>query len=485
MSHWIGVPFPGGWTIGTLLLINVLAAHATRFKLTWECFGIIVLHAGVIVLMLGELCTGLFAVEGNMTIPSGTSANYIEHMDDMELDVIDPTDAKTDDVVTVIPAAMLHKGGLIRNELLPFDVKVERDMANSAEPVAPKPGEPNPATAGFGLKAVAVPKDAGVGVDMDQKVDMPSAYVTLLKKGTDESLGTYFVSAYWDMMGWDAQKVEAGGRKFQLDLRPRREYKPYTIKLLEFTHSVYPGTEIPKDFSSRIRLLDKATGEDPAYCNVTGHYVDSLAGITGSPNNIGFQLALPDPAVWNGKFLFLGNGGFAGSIQADVTLGFPYATAATDAGHQSTSELDGSWALNNQLAQDDVGYRGVHFATLVNQDLTRSYYANTAPTQSYFDGCSDGGREALVEAEQFPTDFNGIVAGDPAIGKPLAGFNWNDQALLETIDSWRPADQPQMVDQAVMNECDSTDGVIDGLIQDPRRCNFDPATLQGPRATVV
>ena len=262
IAHWIGAPFPGGWTIGALLLINVLAAHVTRFKLTWKRSGIILLHAGVIVLMLGELCTGLFAVEGNMTIPSGASANYIEHMDDMELDVIDPTDAKTDDVVTVIPAAMLHKGGLIQNELLPFDVKVERYMANSAEPAAPKPGEDNPATAGFGLKAVAAPKEPGVGVDQDQKVDMPSAYVTLMKKGTDESLGTYFVSAYWDMMGREAQEVDVDARKFQLDLRPRREYKPYTVQLLEFTHSVYPGTEIPKDFSSRVRLLDKANGED-------------------------------------------------------------------------------------------------------------------------------------------------------------------------------------------------------------------------------
>jgi feruloyl esterase len=218
----------------------------------------------------------------------------------------------------------------------------------------------------------------------------------------------------------------------------------------------------------------------PAYCNVTGHYVDSLAGTTGSPNNVDFQLALPDPAVWNGKFLFLGNGGFAGSIQADVTLGFPYATAATDTGHQSTSELDGSWALNNQLAQDDFGYRGVHFATLVSEDLSSSYYANTVPTESYFDGCSDGGREALVEAEQFPTDFNGIIAGDPAIGTLLPGFNWNYQALFKTIDSWIPADKLQMVDQAVMNECDTKDGVIDGLIQDPRKCAFDPATLKCP-----
>ncbi len=257
IPHWLGAPFPGGWTIGGLLLINVLAAHATRFKLSWKRSGIIVLHAGVIVLMLGELCTGLFAVEGNMTIPNGGSANYVEHNEKMELAVVDPTDAKSDDVVTVVPDAMLKKGGLIRNELLPFDVRVDRFMVNSAEPVPPQSGEKNPATAGLGLKAVAVPKEAGVGVDPDQKVDVPSAYVTLLKKGTDESLGTYLVTPYWD-----SQEVESGGRKYEVSLRPEREYKPYTIQLLAFTHSVYPGTEIPKDFSSRIRLINKGHDED-------------------------------------------------------------------------------------------------------------------------------------------------------------------------------------------------------------------------------
>ena len=218
----------------------------------------------------------------------------------------------------------------------------------------------------------------------------------------------------------------------------------------------------------------------PAYCNVTGHYVDSLTGVSGSPNNINFQLALPDPVLWNGKFLFLGNDGFAGSIQADVTSGFPYATAATDTGHQSASSLDGSWALNNQLEQDDYGYRGVHFTAQASEALTKSYYTGTSPTENYFGGCSDGGREAMVEAEQFPTDFNGIIAGAPAIGKLIPGLNWNYQALFRTKDSWIPDDKLQMVDQAVMNECDKKDGVIDGLIQDPRRCDFDPATLKCP-----
>ena len=257
IPHVIGLPFPGGWTIGALLLLNVVAAHLTRFKLSWKRSGILVLHAGLIVLMLGELCTGLFAIEGNMSIVTGASANYIEHTEHWELAVVDPTDAKSDDVVTVVPDGMLKKGGLIQHELLPFDVQVDRYMVNSFPPKPAKAGASNPATAGLGLKEMADPKDPGVGVDPDQKVDMPSAYVTLKKKGTDEALGAYLVSAY---LG--PQEVEAGGRKLEVELRPKREYKPYTLQLLAFNHSVYPGTDIPKDFSSKVRLLDKEHGED-------------------------------------------------------------------------------------------------------------------------------------------------------------------------------------------------------------------------------
>jgi len=115
----------------------------------------------------------------------------------------------------------------------------------------------------------------------------------------------------------------------------------------------------------------------PAHCDVKGHYTDSLASTTGSPNNINFELALPDSASWNGKFLFIGNGGFAGSIQATLTDGFPYATAATDTGH-SANELDGSWALNDQLKQDDFGFRSVHLTAGATQTLTHSYLRHRA-----------------------------------------------------------------------------------------------------------
>ena len=119
-------------------------------------------------------------------------------------------------MVTVVPDGMLKKGGLIRNDLLPFDVQVDRYMVNSAEPVPPKPGDDNPATAGLGRKAVAVPKDPGVGVDPDQKVDIPSAYVTLLRKRARTSRwGRTSLTPYWD-----SQEVEAGRQEVRsIELR--------------------------------------------------------------------------------------------------------------------------------------------------------------------------------------------------------------------------------------------------------------------------
>jgi feruloyl esterase len=96
---------------------------------------------------------------------------------------------------------------------------------------------------------------------------------------------------------------------------------------------------------------------------------------------------------------------------------------------------------------------------------------------SYFDGCSTGGRQAMVEAEKFPTDFNGIVAGDPAIGDPIAGFNWNDKALLKSSAAYLSPADIALVDSAVLAECDKLDGLTDGLIQDPRKCHFDPRSL--------
>lgn len=253
-------PFPGGWLVGGLLLLNLVAAHLVRFKLAWRRAGILLIHAGLIVMMVSELVTGLFALEGTMSIDVGKSANYVEHTSAAELAIIDRSDPYTDAVV-VIPGSRLRKGGLIRHELLPFDVQVVRYMANSASPKMATPDADNPATAGDGLQAVAVERPEATGTDPEQKVDIPSAYVTLRRKGTDESLGTYLVSE-WLTLNERPQKLELDGRPYELYLRFKRSYKPYALHLVEFRHDRYLGTDTPKNFSSKVRLTDPVRNED-------------------------------------------------------------------------------------------------------------------------------------------------------------------------------------------------------------------------------
>lgn len=258
-------PYPGGWLLGGLLLINLLAAHAVRFQLTLKRSGILLLHSGLIVLMLSELVTGVYQVESRMTIEKGKSTNYVEDFRDSELAILTPADAETDNVVA-IPGSLLRKGGVISHEALPFDVEVVRYMVNSGAPQEVTPGTPNLATAGDGLNVIIPPKREASGASADQAVDVPSAYVTLKRKDSGEALGTYLVSVWF----WDPrlsklrlpQQVILDGKTYDLVLRFKREYKPYTMHLLEFTHEKYPGSDKPRDYCSRVRLVDPTRNED-------------------------------------------------------------------------------------------------------------------------------------------------------------------------------------------------------------------------------
>jgi hypothetical protein len=256
-------PFPGGWLIGGALLVNLLAAHLVRFRLSWNRSGVLVLHAGLVVMMVSEFITGHYGIEGMMTIPLKKSANYVEEQEKPELAILAPVDDKTDDVV-VIPTWMLRKGGLIHHASLPFDVQVDRYMVNSEFPRDARPGEENPADKGLGEHLVAVPRREGSGVSPDQKYDLPSAYVTFKKKDSGESLGTYLVSLWFSVLDppRPPQKVSVDGKTYEVELRFKRTYKPYTIQLLKFTHDIYPGTDIPKDFRSRVRLTDRGRNEE-------------------------------------------------------------------------------------------------------------------------------------------------------------------------------------------------------------------------------
>jgi feruloyl esterase len=233
-------------------------------------------------------------------------------------------------------------------------------------------------------------------------------------------------------------------------------------------------------------IVSATAQSDPAaYCDVLGYVTTTHPG----PNQVNFELGLP--TEWNGRFLFVGNGGFAGSfdfgavlldllhpfpLQDEVSAGF--ATAITDTGHQGSGDLpflDGSWALNHVAKQNDWLFRSVHVSTVAGKTITQAFYGNTA--HSYFAGCSTGGREGLLEAEQYPKDFDGIVIGDPAIGANIVGANWNEEHATATADNYVPPEKRALVDAVVMQNCDATDGVADRLIQDPRKCTFEPASL--------
>jgi ABC-type transport system involved in cytochrome c biogenesis permease subunit len=241
------VPFPGGLTIAALLLVNLLAAHVARFKATRRRAGVVVLHAGLVVLIVGEFVTGFFADEGLMSIDEGERSSFVEDIRGVELAVIDPNDAQSDRVVTV-PGAMLARarGDAIRDPRLPFDVRVDEWMPNAALFHA---HEPTRATAGVGLEARAQRRPTVRGVDGAQ-ADTPAAYVTLVRDG--RTLGTWLVSAGLD----DLQAVEVDGVRYGLALRYQRTYLPYAIHLEDFRHDTFTGTSIARNFSSDVRILD-------------------------------------------------------------------------------------------------------------------------------------------------------------------------------------------------------------------------------------
>jgi hypothetical protein len=270
IDHGFGFPFPGGWLLGGLLLANLLAAHAIRFKMTWKRSGIFLIHAGIIVMMVSELVTGMFAVESRMSIAVDETVNYLEHGREVELAIIDRSDPKVDKV-TVIPEAMLRKNGLIQNELVPFDVEVVEYSSNSAlkelvhEGVL---GVKDAVTANDGKTYVIVPTSEGTGVDTNAKEDAAVARLVFYRKGTKEKLrgGLYSLWFYpnftYRMLRFPAQPVVLDGKRYDVEFRFKRTYTDYSLKLLKFTHEVFLGTTTPKNFASTVQLTDPGRKED-------------------------------------------------------------------------------------------------------------------------------------------------------------------------------------------------------------------------------
>jgi feruloyl esterase len=207
----------------------------------------------------------------------------------------------------------------------------------------------------------------------------------------------------------------------------------------------------------------------PAFCRVVGTVLPEL----------GFELWLPDQ--WNRKYVGVGNGGLAGNIVYSAMfdpLNRGYAVGSTDTGHTGANTNDGSWALGHMDRVINFGQRGVHVMAMADKLIIQAHYGSH-PLHSYFQGCSYGGKQALTEVQKYPTDFDGVIAGDPANWwtRHYSGAHlWVAQALEG--DGYIPASKVPVIADAVNAACDALDGVRDGVLNDPRRCHFDPAELR-------
>jgi ABC-type transport system involved in cytochrome c biogenesis permease subunit len=255
---WSGAfPFPAGKLLGGLMLLNLLAAHAIRFRLSWKRAGIFLIHSGLILLFVGEFITREFAIEQQMTIDEGSSTNFTIDTRNVELAFVDRS-SPTEDRYTVISQRRLRtaaeSGERIRHPDLPVDVEVVKYMKNSdLRDVGP--GLENPATAGFGKMVIAVEAKEEAGVETRQRGDVASAYVRFYHKETGEDLGCYLVSLYISAQG-HAEKIKVGDKEYEVLLRQARYYKPYRVHLDEFRFDRYIGTNKPKNYSSDVRVYD-------------------------------------------------------------------------------------------------------------------------------------------------------------------------------------------------------------------------------------
>ncbi len=213
--------------------------------------------------------------------------------------------------------------------------------------------------------------------------------------------------------------------------------------------------------------------ELPPFCRVTGILRPS------ADSEINFEIWLPADD-WNQRFLGVGNGGFAGSIgyrELAGNLRRGYATAGSDAGHQAEAQ-DASWAYGRAEKIKDFGWRAVHLTAERAKDVIHAYYGKPAD-KSYFDSCSDGGREALMEAQRFPADYDGILAGAPANAWTRMLGSGLDVAQVTNGDprAYISSMKLPAIERASLAACDAADGVKDGFINDPGKCHFDPAVL--------
>jgi len=282
-GHRIPLLLPGGYLIGTLLVLNLVAAHIYRFQLSVKKIGIQLVHSGVILLLVGQLATDMLAHESQIHFAEGQTKGYAESWRSDELAFTTDNGSGNDEVIA-IPGRLLANGGEIQNQNLPFTIRIKSYWENSEATFrAPMMKNEPPLT----TNGVATSFDfhpAGETKSMDEK-NVPTALIEII--GANGSLGDWVVSDWTsdDQMveamrqGYaqqlspqmaqkitdqltQPQSIEIGGKKFTFNLRPERIYFPFSLQLLKATHTVYEGTDIPKDFRSRVQLRNPQSGEN-------------------------------------------------------------------------------------------------------------------------------------------------------------------------------------------------------------------------------
>ncbi|HQU09255.1 MAG: hypothetical protein B7X06_02515, partial [Verrucomicrobia bacterium 21-51-4] len=256
-SGW-GIILPGGYTLGVLFLVNLVLAHFRYFKPSWSKVGIVCIHAGIVLLIISGFVSGLTQTESQMVLETGVPKNYSYSTQDNELVLVDTT-LPSKDIVYSFPIELVHNGALLEAPGMPFKLKViafhpNADLVLRAQmPNAPA----NLADRGAGIKM-----DIGVmpkPIDYaPESMNTATAYVEVL--GAEGPEGTWLISNLMDER-FPKQAFELDGRSYAIALRWKRYYYPYAFTLNKFTHERYPGTEIPKHFSSEIELNNPQTGE--------------------------------------------------------------------------------------------------------------------------------------------------------------------------------------------------------------------------------
>jgi len=236
-----------------------------------------------------------------------------------------------------------------------------------------------------------------------------------------------------------------------------------------------PGWELP----SQTGFINAPAMKIPVpFCRVEGYATPT------SDSHIGFEVWLPLAASWNGNFLAVGNPGFVGSLARSGLAGIMqrgFVAAATDTGHVDDRY---EWAIGHPEKWADWGYRAVHITAIVTKQLAQTYYGKRIQ-HSYWNSCHNGGNQGLNEAQRYPEDFDGIITGDPAfyISHLQPGslyLSW--LALKDGVKgpNYIPTAKLAVINRAVLDACDGNDGLVDGLIENPLTCKFDPASIQCP-----